>query len=283
MRHTLMAAFVSIALFFVSAPAYAARVSPMIVELQPNGGGAVARVELTNEADRDIPFEARVMKGEISETGDLALTPADEDFLVFPLQTVVQRKSQQVFRVQYVGEPDLPKSVIYYLSIQQVPVQFEPGKSQVQVVVNYNILVNVVPKGSKSAPVVVSAVPTVKQLPKAPAPAAPVPATAAASPDAVPTAPAPADDEAAAPATIAQPGLTVRLSNAGTRYFLAGMSRWDITGTAEDGSAFNATYRAEDITKIIGVGVVGPDRIREFFVPTEVPLAAGSVQVKVSP
>lgn len=283
MRHTLVAALVSIALFFMSAPAHAARVSPMIVELQPNGGGSTARVELTNDADRDIPFEARVMRGEINETGDLTLTPADEDFLVFPVQTVVQRKSQQVFRVQYVGEPDLAKSAIYYLSIQQVPVQFEPGKSQVQVVVNYNILVNVVPKAGKPVAMVVSALPTVRELPQEPAPAAdPAAAPAASIPSDAPTL---ADDEApaATPATIKQPGLTVRLSNVGTRYFLAGMSRWDITGTAEDGSPFSRSYRAEDMTKIIGVGVVGPDRIRQFFVPTGVSLVAGSVQIKVSP
>lgn len=223
MRHRLVAALVSFALFLISTTAEAARVSPMILELQPRGGGAVARVELTNDSDRDIPFEARVMRGEISEKGDLNLIPADEDFIVFPLQTVVQRRSQQVFRIQYVGEPDLAKSAIYYLSVQQVPVQFEPGKSQVQVVVNYNILVNVVPKDSRPEPTVISATPTLKTV--ANAPAEPAPTSDAPNNPATPT-PTPADaDGQIVPAETVQSGLTVRLSNSGTRYFLAGMSR----------------------------------------------------------
>lgn len=272
MRRIIVAALVSIILACVSAPSHAARVSPMIVELQPSGGGAVARVELTNDSERDIPFEARVMKGEISEVGDLTLTPADEDFLVFPLQTVVQRKSQQVFRIQYVGEPSLDKSAIYYLSIQQIPVQFEPGKSQVQVVVNYNVLVNVVPKNSKPIAKVVSAVPTLKQNPAD---------TDNASPEN--SSSQPTEETPATAPVAAQPGVTVRLTNVGSRYFLAGIARWDIEGTAEDGTPFSRSYRAEEMTRIIGVGVVGPDRVREFFVPTDVPLTAGSIRIVVSP
>ena len=272
MRRVIVGAVISIILALVSAPSYAARVSPMIVELQPSGGGAIARVELTNDSERDIPFEARVMKGEISETGDLKLTPADEDFLVFPLQTVVQRKSQQVFRIQYVGDPGLDKSEIYYLSLQQIPVQFEPGKSQVQVVVNYNILANVVPKNSKPLAQVISAVPTVKEAPSDAE--SDSPSTAASQPT--------GDAPVAAPAA-AQPGVTVRLANVGNRYFLAGLARWDIEGLAEDGTAFSRSYRAEEMTKIIGVGVVGPDRVREFFVPTDVPLTAESIRIMVNP
>ena len=137
----------ALAMVFSPATAEAARVSPMIVELEPTGRASVARVELTNDSERNIPFEVRMMLGEISEEGELTLSPAEENFLVFPAQAIVESKSQQVFRIQYVGEPELAKSEIYYMSIQQIPVEIEAEASQVQVVINYNVLVNVVPDG----------------------------------------------------------------------------------------------------------------------------------------
>src|SRR6478735_468473 len=187
------AAFAALAL---SSAADAARVSPMIVDLEPSGNGSVARVELTNDAQRDIPFEVRVMHGEISEAGELTLTPADDDFLVFPAQAIVQSNTQQVFRLQYVGNPDLSQSDIYYMSIQQVPVQIAPAQSQVQVVVNYNVLVNVVPDGTRAEAVVESVEAALLQ----PEP----PEDDAAGANAEPVAPQPA-----------QPGVRVRLGNHG--------------------------------------------------------------------
>ena len=79
--------------------AQAARVAPMIVELEPVGRQSVARIELTNDNDRDIPYEVRMVLGEISETGELMMTAADDQFLVFPTQAIVESRSQQVFRI----------------------------------------------------------------------------------------------------------------------------------------------------------------------------------------
>lgn len=254
----------AIAALMLSASADAARVSPMIVDLEPSGNGSVARVELTNDAARDIPFEVRLMHGVISEEGELTLTPADDDFLVFPAQAIVQSNSQQVFRLQYVGNPDLSRSDIYYMSIQQVPVQIAPSQSQVQVVVNYNVLVNVVPDGTRPEAVVESVEAAMLQ-PEPPAGDAPE-ATAQ------PIAPQPA-----------QPGVRVRLGNHGSRFFLAGSSKWTISGTTEAGEAYSRTYQGQEMTRVIGVGVVAPDKVRSFFVPTEAPLVQDSIKVEVSP
>ncbi|PHR16814.1 MAG: hypothetical protein COA41_13620 [Sphingopyxis sp.] len=236
---------VMIALLFAPSLAEAARVSPMIVEIEPGGRNSVARVELTNDGVRNIPFEVRMMLGEISEDGQLTMTPADDRFLVFPAQSIVESNSQQVFRLQYVGDPELTESEIYYMSIQQVPVELEEGEeSQVQVVVNYNVLVNVVPDGS-TARADVESIEAVVQ-----------------------------DDV---------PGIRLRLTNTGTRYFLAGLAEWTITATAEDGSEYNVNYKKEEMTRKIGVGVVGPGRARILFVPTEKPLVQDSIRVEVSP
>jgi fimbrial chaperone protein len=262
-RYTACAA--AIAGLALSSAADAARVSPMIVDLEPSGNGSVARVELTNDAARDIPFEVRVMHGEISEAGELTLTPADDDFLVFPAQAIIQSNTQQVFRLQYVGEPNLARSDIYYMSIQQVPVQLEAAQSQVQVVVNYNVLVNVVPDGTRAEAAVESVEAALLQ-PEPPEDDAPDVDAAA-----QPVAPQPP-----------QPGVRVRLGNHGTRFFLAGSAKWTVSGTTEAGAPYSRTYQAQEMTRVIGVGVVAPDKVRSFFVPTEAPLVQDSIKVEVS-
>lgn len=234
----------AIALSFGSMPAQAARVSPMIVEIEPLGRGSVARVELSNPSQNEFPVEVQMFRGEISETGELELTPADDQFLLFPTQIVVPVQSQQVFRVQYIGEPELAASEIYYMQIRQIPVQISSDESQVQVVVNFNILVNVIPNGTRPDPVVEGIRPVVR-------------------------------DDAT--------GIEVRLANHGTRYFTAASSPWRVSGTAEDGTPLDVLLPPEEMTKLIGVGVVAPGRARVFFIPTEKALVEGTVQASLVP
>ena len=244
MFRTLLFIFGAVVLAFVSAPAEAARVSPMIVEIRPMGRGSVARVELTNPSQAEFPVEVQMFRGVISEAGELALTPADDQFLVFPPQRVVPARSQQVFRVQYIGESNLAASEMYYMQIRQIPVQIAPGQTQVQVVVNFNVLVNVVPDGASPGPFVESVRPAVRGE---------------------------------------MTGVEVRLTNRGTRYFTAGTAPWRVSGTAQDGTALDLSLSAEEMGRLIGVGVVAPGRARIFFIPTEKPLVEGTIQANMVP
>lgn len=233
------------ALMFVSlpSPVEAARISPMILNVKPAGSGSVARIELTNPDDTEFPVEVQMFRGEISETGELALIAADDDFLVFPTQLVVPAKAQQIIRVQYVGDPELKKSEVYYAAVRQLPIELPSNQSRVQVVVNFNVLVNVVPDGTKADP----------QL------------------------------EVIGPKIVdATPGIDVRVTNAGSRFMTAGTLVWNIAGTAEDGTAVQLRRAGADMAKAIGVGVVAPGKSRIFFVPTDQPLKAGTIRVTLA-
>lgn len=243
MLSKLVRAVLAAAIAFGATASEAARVAPMIVEVQPSGRGAIARVELTNPDARTFPVEAQMMRGEISDTGELTLTPADDDFLVFPAQAVVQPNSQQVFRVQYVGDPALDHSELYYLAIRQVPVDMSVAQNQVQVVVNFNVLVNVIPDGAVANPEMVSAHPATR-------------------------------NDAA--------GIEVQIANRGNRYFNAGTLEWRIVGTGADGQAYAQTIPPNEIIRSVGVGVVAPGRTRTFFVPTQRPLADAPIQVTLN-
>src|SRR5690606_4453814 len=88
-RKSLMLAAAAATLAVSASPVEAARVSPMTGEMTPTGRGSTARIEVTNSDDRSWPVELRMYRGDVSETGELTLTPADEKFVVFPPQVVI--------------------------------------------------------------------------------------------------------------------------------------------------------------------------------------------------
>jgi len=253
--------FAALLLVGLSATASASRVSPMIVELEPTGRGSIARVDLVNDGLRDLPFEVQMMRGTITPEGSLQLTPADSEFVVFPAQTLVESNSQQVFRIQYVGEGALDQSEVYYMAIRQIPVDFKPGVSQIQMVVNFNVLVNVVPEGSSPEPTVRSVRMTTRSMPG----------------------PADPENPDGEPDPVEQSGIEVDLGNAGNRYYLAGLSNWTITGTTRSGEAFSRTFEGDEASRLIGVGVVAPAANRLFFIPTDAELDDSSLRVEIEP
>ena len=155
---------------------------------------------------------------------------------------MVPAQSQQVFRVQYIGDPEIATSKIYYMQIRQIPVDLNPGESQLQVVVNFNVLINVIPNDVQAEPVFETVRPATRE---------------------------------------GVDGVEVRLVNQGNRYFTAGTSPWQIDATAVDGSTVDLDLRPEDVARLIGVGVVAPGRARIFFIPIEKPLAEGTIQISL--
>ena len=78
-------------------------------------------------------------------------------------------------------------------------------------------------------------------------------------------------------------GIQVRLANDGTGYFMAGLSDWSITGTTQNGETYSENYKGDEMTRKIGVGVIGPGRVRSFFIPLDEELAPDSIKIKVEP
>lgn len=261
-----LAPLAAVAFAFAPVAAQASRVSPMVLDLEPTVRELIARVELTNDAQRDTAYEVQMMRGDISPEGALALTPADEEFIVFPPQAIVEAQSQQVFRLQYVGEDALDRSQVFYLSIKQIPVAFDEGQNQVQVVINYNVLVNVVPDGAEPVATIRSAAFLERPIEL--------------------DDPSELDDQSEqdAPAIIpTEKGILIDLGNDGTRYFFAGRSDWSITGTTVVGEPFAQSYTGDEMSGFIGTGVVGPGKNRIFFVPTEVNLDTASLKISIDP
>ncbi|HWV61774.1 MAG TPA: fimbria/pilus periplasmic chaperone [Sphingopyxis sp.] len=258
-RKSMMLALAAASLALSANPAEAARVTPMTVEMTPAGRGSTARIEVTNSEDRTLPVELRMYRGDVSETGELTLTPADEKFVVFPPQVVIGPNAQQVFRIQYLPSEPLAKSEIYYAAVSQIPVELDSTVSRIQVVMRFNVLVNVVPEGSKPDPVVTSAKALVRETVVPPDERLPV--------------------EEQKPKTVTERGIEVRIENRGTRYFAAGRTGWTINATREDGTAFSESRTASRMSDAVGFGLVPPGGARIFFVPVDEPLREEGVSV----
>lgn len=236
----------------------AARVTPMVADIEPSGSGSTVRLEVSNSEDRAIPFEITMHRGVISETGDVTLEPADDRFIVFPPQTVLQPQGQQVFRIQHIPDETSSQSEIYYASVSQLPVALDEGESRIQMLMRFNVLINVVPRNSQAAPVVEWIKLAEREVSLTEEEAA-------------------AAEEGVESKTVS--GIEVRISNSGNRYFGAGQTNWTINGTTIDGSSFSQRFSDSEVRTNTGLGIVAPGKARIFFIPLEQKLDPESVDI----
>ena len=241
-RRLLVWSFVALA-SLGAIPAQASRVTPMVVEMTPTGRGSLARIEVANTDGRDIPMEIRMYRGRIAENGELELEPADERFAAYPPQVVVPADGRQVFRVQFIPDGPMSESEIYYASISQLPVELEQSGSRIQMLMRFNVLVNVVPEGTAARPVIESVRWVEREIPAQP------------------------DTEDSAP--LREQGLEVRIVNRGNRYFPAGRIGWEVTGTDVSGARVSESFAPNVVSERIGMGIVAPGRARVFFLPMD--------------
>ena len=246
-----------IALAALASPALAMRVSPMVLEMESRGSNAVARVEIQNINQGNLAFETRVFLMQFNEKGEMVETPADDRFLIFPPQGVLPAGGRQVVRLQWVGEPDLAASQAYYVSVQQLPVTFEPKANegigaQVQVLYNMRALVVVAPPGAK--PDVKAK--AVRQLNYQP--------PAAAGTDKLPP---------------VQDGVEITLRNDGRRHAMMSNYGWRLEGLDSKGQKLRVDISAEELNRAVGTGYVPALGERTFRVPVP---GFGSQPIKLS-
>ena len=136
------------------------RVQPMQLEMKPIGRNSAASVNVVNNGTQQLPVEAYVSQRTIGPDGAEVLTPADDKFLVFPPQAAIGPGATQVFRVQWLGEPDLAQSEAFYVTLKQIPVALDADESGVQIAYAFAVATHVTPEGAAPALAVRAATPT---------------------------------------------------------------------------------------------------------------------------
>lgn len=129
----------------IATPVKALTVSPTQVEMTAAGQRGRAQVTVTNDGAQPIPIEIALQQMALDEAGERKLSKAEDNFLILPPQAVIGPGATQVFRIQWVGDPDLAESQSYMLTVNQIPVKLPAGKSGVQIVMSFGVNVNVAP------------------------------------------------------------------------------------------------------------------------------------------
>lgn len=232
-------------LVLLAVPALAMRVSPMVLEMETRGSGAVARVEVQNINPGNLAFQTRVFRMDFDKDGNIVETPADDQFLIFPPQGVLPKGGRQVIRLQWVGDPEMAASQAFYVAVEQLPVALDPTTTegvgaQVQLLYNMRALVVVAPPGAQ--PNVKPG--TVRQLTYQP-PALP------GSTELPPM----------------QDGVEITLTNSGRRHAMMSSFGWNLEGTDKDGKWLRVDLSPEELSRVVGSGYVPALGERTFRLP----------------
>jgi fimbrial chaperone protein len=133
------------------------RLSPPTVEFSPIGRDIVKNFYIRSTGDEPVAVQVTINKWEVAPDGTETNPPEDEDFLIYPPQMIVQPGSEQVVRVTWVGEGNIPKEQTYRAVFEQVPINFVQtpqeveGKGQISlsVIFKYVAAVYLTPEGAK--------------------------------------------------------------------------------------------------------------------------------------
>ncbi len=229
---------------FLHVPGAAAvTVTPMVVDMETVGRRAVARLRVVNTWANPVPVEVTVERVELDEEGEPRTAPAEEDFLVFPPLALIPPGRTQIFRIQYLGDPDLDRSRSYIFNTRQVPVELPEDTSAIQILFNFRVVVSVAPPGAE--------------------------------PDLAVVAAEPVTDESDGRIVVR---LTVENRGDGHGYLSRTELRLRYFDETSGAEIWQRAFTAEEMRRIVGVGLLQPGKRRRFLLPIELPRPGGRLE-----
>jgi fimbrial chaperone protein len=218
-------------------------VQPVVVELQTSGRGMSQTVSVENTFTNALPVELRVEDLTFGPEGLTGTGQDSGDLLVFPPQALIQPGQTQTFRIQYVGDPAIPRSKHFYVTVAQLPIQLPEGQSAIQILYNFRVLASVAPPNTQSAVRVVSA------------------------------------ELAHDAAGVAMPAITVTNDSVAHGYLSQGRLRIvQRDGTGRE--VFRRVIPGPELQQTIGLGLVGAGQTRRVVIPIALPVDGGEVEAE---
>jgi len=227
----------------LSSLASAMSVNPVVVDLKSSGSQARSQINVINTLTYELPVEITISKISLSETGEIeTVAVSGDNFLIFPPQALIQPGATQVFRVQWIGEPDLSESETYAFSVAQLPVELTEGVNGIQLLYNFQVVTNVAPvKGKPDLELLETDISV--------------------------------DDEG-----VAHPVLTVKNNGSAHGYLSATRLRLEMRdGTNK--KIWSETYEPTELAQSMGLGLVQPSKTRKITLPIDLPQSDGSLKV----
>lgn len=149
-------------LFFALArvsPAMAFRLTPMNQVFAPVGNNATQAYEVVNDEDKRIAVEVTVVERSMDTNGTESYVSAEDDFLIYPAQMILEPNTTQVVRVSWLGDPTPTEELAFRLVAEQLPINLiDPTQpvpaqpvGQVQILLRYLGSLFVRPTGVNAA------------------------------------------------------------------------------------------------------------------------------------
>lgn len=103
-------------------PALAFQLNPASQQFAPAGQESTRSYTVTNDGNKRIAVEITVVERHMSLSGEETYESADEDFLVYPSQMILEPGAEQTVRVTWLGDPAPNQELAYRLIAEQLPV-----------------------------------------------------------------------------------------------------------------------------------------------------------------
>ncbi len=225
----------------LAAPARATTVSPMVVDLQSSGRNVVANISVANTADKPLTVEIAPQALDATDAGLVPGSGTTDDLLVMPPTALIQPGRTQTFRVQWVGDPLPSLSHHYFVGINQLPVKLPEGQSAVQVVYNFNVLVNVGAANGKADLAITGAQIAQKD---------------------------------------GKPAVALTVTNTGSTYGYMSQHRLKIAATDAGGApVFGKVITGSEFETLVGYGIIATGQARTMILPMDLPATAQTLNV----
>ncbi len=222
-------------------------VQPVAVDLRMAGREMSAPIRVENNGPNPLPVELRIVETDFTPESVRASDRLTDEVIAFPPQAIIPPGGTQVFRLQYVGDPDGERSRHYYAEVAQQPVELPEGQSAIQILYNFQVMVNVgsVIAGDPQLSITGSEVVTNGE---------------------------------------GKPVVSFTVANASRNYGY--LSQGTLTIVHFDASGREVMRRSmssNDIQQNIGYGLIGPEMTRQFTTALELESAEGRLEVSYTP
>jgi len=222
-------------------------VQPVILDLKSLGRDTGGQIRVENTGTTPLPVEIRLVDAELLPDTVKASDRLTEDLIAIPSQAIIPPGATQAFRVQYIGDPEVPHSRHFYAEVAQQPVEVPGGQSTIQVLYNFQAMVNVASATAGDPVLTIEGAEIVHPAPDAPA------------------------------------RIAFTVHNAGDNYgYLSNGSVKLVQRNAAGEEIFQRTLNSSDVQQMIGFGLVGPETSRKFVAPIDLESADGTAEVKLS-
>jgi P pilus assembly chaperone PapD len=232
----------------LSVAAYAAMtVQPVILDLRMAGRQMGGQIKVQNTGTTPLPVEVRLLEADLLPDTVKASNRLTQDLVAFPAQAIIPPGATQAFRIQYVGDPEAPTSRHYYAEIAQQPVEVPGGQSTIQILYNFQAMINVASIVAGDPDLTIEKAEIVQPDPKKP------------------------------------PRIAFTVHNSGKNYgYISNSSLTLVQRDAAGKEIFERKLSGNDIQQMIGFGLVGPEISRTFVAPIDLKSAEGKVEVTLS-